>query len=164
MKFTKYSGREIVFFEKIISFITYHCKTQSTGWGQGVAKGKWGNLTMWNQFIKQEVNQRIISHYMYAKLPQAHRCEPHRELTPLSTQVVLCDQMLSRLFGDVTVTINVLCEFLTLVLSVRLLPSLFELANNIIGQFHAKVNQKICRLEIVFDRLWYPCLSYCLPP
>jgi len=24
------------------------------------------------------------------------------------------------------------------------------------GQFHAKVNQKICRLEIVFDMLWYP--------
>ena len=25
-----------------------------------------------------------------------------------------------------------------------------------IGQIHANVNQKICRLEIVFDRLWYP--------
>ena len=25
-----------------------------------------------------------------------------------------------------------------------------------IGPFHANVNQKICRLEIVFDRLWYP--------
>ena len=26
----------------------------------------------------------------------------------------------------------------------------------IIGPFHANVNQTICRLEIVFDRLWYP--------
>ena len=25
-----------------------------------------------------------------------------------------------------------------------------------IGPFHANVNPKICRLEIVFDRLWYP--------
>ena len=25
-----------------------------------------------------------------------------------------------------------------------------------VGPFHANVNQKICRLEIVFDRLWYP--------
>ena len=24
------------------------------------------------------------------------------------------------------------------------------------GKIHANVNQKICRLEIVFDRLWYP--------
>jgi len=26
----------------------------------------------------------------------------------------------------------------------------------VLGQIHANVNQKICRLEIVFDRLWYP--------
>ena len=25
-----------------------------------------------------------------------------------------------------------------------------------VGPFHANVNPKICRLEIVFDRLWYP--------
>ena len=37
-------------------------------------------------------------------------------------------------------------------------PSVETNLNSIhsIGPFHANVNQKICRLEIVFDRLWYP--------
>ena len=32
------------------------------------------------------------------------------------------------------------------------------------GSFHEIVNLKNSRNEIVFDRLWYPCPSYCSPP
>ena len=31
-----------------------------------------------------------------------------------------------------------------------------SLVSYLAGPFHANVNQKICRLETVFDRLWYP--------